>query len=589
MEGFGRAAENIGISEKPNHISIRQIWDMHAAGMQIFWQPALEIAEPVLPSGFEVFAKEKWTGAPVLAGKKTAGGAILWLATDPGPAGYERYPYLLQALEDVGLRMDSSATNLWAFFDSAYRIRADPDYLARGWRKAGISALQVAAWHNMNGDAAQDKYLESLIAACHRNAILVYAWLELPHVSDKFWDDHPEWREKTAAGQDAQLDWRKLMNLQNPACREQAAREINALLQRFDWDGVNLAELYFESLEGAANPARFTPMNDDVRREFAASNGFDPKALFEPQSAYALATHPELLRRFLAYRMELTARMQQEWLGILGEDRKTKPYLNFVVTQIDDRFDPRIHDSLGANVALSLPVVREHDGTMLVEDPATLWNMGPERYAKLASEYRKMTSVRERLAVDLNVVERYQDVYPTKKQTGVELFELVHQASSAFGQVALYVENSLERQDLELLPAAASAANVQRTALGELEVNTPSPVRVNSHATVELDGRAWPLQSPGSVLVPAGKHMLKEVAETPSITLADFNGEVRSAAVSGSEAQIAYISSGRAIAVPGTSVSLIEVDGASYWKAGNGAPPESVLLPAGQHVLTLHR
>jgi hypothetical protein len=587
IEGLGRAAEGLGISQKPNHISIRQISDVRAPGMQIFWQPALDVPEAVLPPGFEVFAKEKWTGAPVLAGKKTAAGAILWLATNPGPGGYERYPYLLQALQDVGLKIDSSATNLWAFFDSAYRIRADPDYLARRWRKAGISALHVAAWHNLNGDRAQDTYVESLIAACHRNAILVYAWLELPHVSDQFWDDHPELREKTAAGQDAQLDWRKLMNLQNPECREQAAREIHALLQRFDWDGVNLAELYFESLEGAANPARFTPMNDDVRREFAASNGFDPKALFEPHSASALETHPELLRAFLGYRMELAARMQREWLGIIGEDRKAKPYLNLVVTQIDDRFDPRMHDSLGANVALSLPVVRERDGTMLVEDPATLWNLGPERYRRLASEYQKLTSTRDRLAIDLNVVERYQDVYPTKKQTGVELFELVHQASFAFGRLALYIENSLERQDLELLPAAASTATVQRTAPGEVAVDTPSAVRVHLTGPVQLDGRLWPLQTSDSVLVPAGKHALKEVTDKPSITLEDFNGEVRSAMISGSEAQISYTSSGRAIAVPCRSLSLIEVDGASYWKAGDGTAPEYLLLPAGQHVVTL--
>ena len=52
---------------------------------------------------------------------------------------------------------------------------------------------------------------------------------------------------------------------------------------RFDWDGVNLAELYFESLEGHDNPARFTPMNDDVRAEFQADvAGFDPLELFKP-------------------------------------------------------------------------------------------------------------------------------------------------------------------------------------------------------------------------------------------------------------------------------------------------------------------
>jgi len=41
--------------------------------------------------------------------------------------------------------------------------------------------------------------------------------------SEKFWAGHPEWREQTASGQDAQLDWRKLMNLTDPECAATAA------------------------------------------------------------------------------------------------------------------------------------------------------------------------------------------------------------------------------------------------------------------------------------------------------------------------------------------------------------------------------
>ena len=142
-------------------------------------------------------------------------GAILWVAAPPGAHGYERLPYLPQALRDLGLEPPAESRRLWAFFDSSYRSRADAEYLARRWRKSGIAALQVAAWHYFEPDPQRDEYLNGLIRACHRNAILVYAWLELPHVSEKFWKDHPEWREKTAVLQDAELDWRKLMNLAN--------------------------------------------------------------------------------------------------------------------------------------------------------------------------------------------------------------------------------------------------------------------------------------------------------------------------------------------------------------------------------------
>lgn len=128
------------------------------------------------------------------------------------------------------------AGGLWAFFDSGYRARVDLDYFARRWRKAGIGALHVAAWHFYEPDSKGDAYLRRLIEACHREGILVYAWLELPHVSEEFWKDHPEWREKTAAQQDAALDWRKLMKLTNRDCFEAVGQGVRQLLERFDWD-----------------------------------------------------------------------------------------------------------------------------------------------------------------------------------------------------------------------------------------------------------------------------------------------------------------------------------------------------------------
>lgn len=588
LEGMSSAASSLGFSAKPASVSIRQICDTHAPKMQIFWEQPITVPEVSVPDDFQVFATEKWKQIPVLAGKRTTHGAILWIATPPGDSGFERYPYLLHALVDLGLSLPLGGTNLWAFFDSSYRIRADVDYLARRWRQSGVGILHVAAWHNVEPDPARDAYLKNLIEACHRNAILVYAWLELPHVSEKFWDDHPEWREKTAVGQDAQLDWRKLMNLQNPDCHREVAREIGALLNRFDWDGVNVAELYFESLEGASNPARFTPMNDDVRKSFEAAAGFDPKLLFDPASKYNAAKNPEALRKFLDFRAALASRMQADWLDVIDRQRASKPYLDVVLTHIDDRFEPGIRDALGADVARSLPLIQARNSTLLVEDPATLWNLGPDRYPKIAEKYRELTPHRDQIAVDINVVERYQDVYPTKKQTGIELFELVHEAAASFSRVALYFENSLERQDLALLPAAATTARITSQSSNELRLDAPEPTRVAWHGPAEMDGKLWPVESNQFVLAPTGKHTLTSSAIRPSVIISDFNGDIRSATVSGTEVQLSYDSRSRAVAMLGSPVSSIKIDGSPFWKATNSADRISVLLPAGQHVATFY-
>lgn len=592
LEGSSPGAQGFGIVEKSETVAVRQICDTHAVKMQIIWEQAAQVKAVTLPVGFQVFASERWKGMPVLAGKRTGSpgaGAVLWMATAPGPSGIERYPYLIQALVDLGLHLPAKTTNLWAFFDSSYRIRADSDYLAKRWRQAGIGELHVAAWHNMEPDQARDEYLKKLIEACHRNAILVYAWVELPHVSEKFWADHPAWREKTAIGQDAQLDWRKLMNLQNVDCRSAVEKDIGALLTRFDWDGVNMAELYFESLEGASNPARFTPMNDDVRQDFKRANGFDPKLLFDPASEYAMAKHPEALRKFLDYRAGLDSRMQKEWLGVIDNTRTEKPYLDIVLTHIDDRFEPGIRDALGADVARSLPMILARKSMLLVEDPATLWNLGPERYSKLAEQYHALTPERKQIAVDINVVERYQDVYPTKKQTGVELLELVHEAATSFARVALYFENSLEKQDLALLPAAAAAATVHETRAGVLLVNAQEPTRVSWQGAARMDGRLWPVESGHELLAPAGEHTFEASPVVPAVTIADFNGEVRSAVAEGDRSDLSYTSRSRAVAVVGSPISAVEVDGTPFWKGKPGESVSSFVLPSGQHLVTFYR
>lgn len=109
-----------------------------------------------------------------MAGCRRGEGGVLWIAAPPGPnGGYERFPYIPQALTSLGLEAPFHSRRLWAFFDSSYRLRADPEYLAKPWRAGGVAALHVAAWHFWERDAQRDEYLRRLMEACHRNAILV--------------------------------------------------------------------------------------------------------------------------------------------------------------------------------------------------------------------------------------------------------------------------------------------------------------------------------------------------------------------------------------------------------------------------------
>ncbi len=584
VEGQSAVASALGFRTTKDRVRVRSVEDLRQPQLRIIWEQALEMPVFEVPTEARVFARERFSKAPLLAGFERGAGGVLWVAAPPGEHGYERFPYLMHALVDLGCQPPFRSRRLWAFFDPAYRARVDLEYFARRWRTAGIAALHVAAWHYYDRDEERDRRLAELIAACHRHGILVYAWLELPHVSEKFWEAHAGWREKTATLQDAHLDWRRLMNLVNRDCFHAASAGMRQLLAGFDWDGVNLAELYFESLEGAANPSRFTPMNDDVRREFRAAHGFDPLDLFKPGGSDA-----NRLRQFLDYRASLARRIETEWIEELETVRRDKPDLDLVLTHVDDRFDTGMRDLIGADAAAALPLAEQHDVTFMVEDPATVWNLGPQRYPEIAKRYQPLTQRPHRLAIDINVVERYQDVYPTKQQTGVELFQLVRLASESFARVALYFENSILPQDWPHIASAGAAVSRVERSGGVLVIESPHGAGVRWKGAARVDGRLWPAADEETVWLPPGAHSIQSASEQPPVRLLDFNGELNSASVARNRLEFAYQSASRAIAILDQPPVRQEIDGAP-------APLDAIatdrgryviLLPRGQHLVSL--
>ena len=579
LEGESSLAGMFGFRPGAEHVRVASLLDAHRPHLPVIWEKPLELPVFVVPEEARVFARERWTGAPLIAGFRRGQGAVLWIAVSPGERGYERFPYLLAALCGLGLEPPFRSTGLWAFFDFAYRSRVDLEYFAARWRNAGIGALHVAGWHFYEPDAERDAYLTRLIELCHREGILVYAWLELPHVSDKFWSDHPEWREKTAILQDAHLDWRKLMNLANRQCFRAASAGIRNLLSRFDWDGVNLAELYFESLEGLDNPSRLTPMNDDVRAAFRARYGFDPVSIF---SAHADSASRKL---FLEFRRDLARRIQEEWLDVLESAREQTPHLDIVLTHVDDRFDPAIRDALGADAGRMLELLDRRAFTFLIEDPATVWDRGPDRYHQLWEAYRNLTSHPENLAIDLNVVERYQDVYPTKQPTGIELFQLVHQASGHFPRIAVYFESSLLAPDLTLLQSSAARVNRIVRAGSGITADASGAFGIPWEGAVKLDEQLWPATDGHIVWIPAGVHRLEAAPEFTSPRLLRLSGNLLGARVlSETSIEFSYRSQPRAIAIFDRMPRRIRIDG--RLRPASAAGPTALFLPPGRHLVT---
>ena len=171
---------------------------------------------------------------------------------------------------------------------------------------------------------------------------------------------------------------------------------------------------------------------------------------------------------------------------------------------MDDRFDNGMKDSIGADVASVLPLLDTHNFSFLIEDPATVWNLGPQRYPEIAQRYRPLTAHTDKLAIDINIVDRYQDVYPTKQQTGTELFELVHLASTAFSRVALYFENSILKPDMSLLASSSAVVTKYSQNKRRTTIDSATGVQLDwNFGGALVDGKPWPVVSATEVRLPA--------------------------------------------------------------------------------------
>jgi hypothetical protein len=242
-----------------------------------------------------------------------------------------------------------------------------------------------------------------------------------------------------------------------------------------------------------------------------------------------------------------------------------------------------MRDKIGADTSKTLPLLADHDFTFLVEDPATIWHLGPQRYPQIAARYEALTARTDKLAIDINVVERYQDVYPTKQQTGSELFALLNVASAAFPRVAVYFENSILAPDLPLLSSAAASVQRAERAGEKLVVSSREGVGASWDGPALVDGRPWPVASDTAVWLPPGSHSIQPAAVKPVFRLIDLNAELHSATAIAGGIEFAYQSSARAFAAFETPPARFEIDGVEAHPVMSG---NVVMLPRGQHVVT---
>jgi len=588
----------LGFVWQGRQITLETVTDDLYPEMQVRWRPEVRLERFEEPDGVRELMTDSESDQMLAFSGEHGAGRYVYLAApldDHTTDGTSHYPYFPRYItETFGVNTALRSPRIEAYFDPSYRPAADWDRLAVQWRKSGIRTVYAGAW--IFTSQWSFRYGD-FIKACHRNGVAVYAWFWFPQVSLKFWNDHPEWREKTPSGDDGKVVWRYLMNFENPACFRAAMDWMKALLNQYEWDGVNISELNFDyNFKDPFDPKHFVPMNANVRADFHKRAGFDPIQLFQPTSQRYYKYDRASFDKFMRYRENLVMDMHRNVLTELEPLRRAKNF-EVIVSTIDSLHSKTVRPGTGLDSRRLVALMKDFDFTLQVQDPSEFWMKPPDRYRRFAETYKKLVKDPSRFMFDVNVVAT-RDInatyLPTFTATGTELVRTVVAAASPSGRVAVYSENTVPVQDWTLLRMALTTSSTLTGGGGDWKVAGPEPVLLTPAEDRDyyMDGRLWPAVSADGVLAPPGRHGLSTIRPwyhfldpgTMPARLMSISGDLLDARVMPTGLIFRYTSPGRAVAVFNERPRDILVDGRHvHVPLEPGGATWTAMLPAGEH------
>jgi len=510
-------AEDLGINFSKSEIRVEKIRDQLFPEELLSWGTFETVHRIDVQENDEIVCTNAISDAPIAVARKYGNGKFISISARFDPVtdgGYARFPYLVDWIKNYfGLYPTLRRDYLELYFDPGLRRTTSIETLVKQWASRGVRVIHVAGWHEY------PKFMydyDRLIRLCHAYGIAVYVWIEPPQVSQRFYNEHPQWREKNYKGEDIRPDWRYPLALTDTACLHAASDWFYSFFTSHDWDGVNIAELYFGGDGAPANPQLLTPFDASAREIFRKKFGFDPVQLFQTNSLHYYKTSPQDWQTFVDFRASLVTDLTSHFLTIATDAFKNRPGTQIILTILDQKTFPDLRTTIGVDVDQILQLRKKYDFALQVEDPQSNWNRDPRRYIGIGTTYKHLLGAdSSALMIDLNIYSlrdsNYVGVFPSKTPTGTESYLLVNSVAKVAPRMTIYDEATVLPQDLADFPYAIAPQATMEVADGGYEIDAPysTSIRLSVDAKcIQVDGTTVFPYQPGYFAIPAGEHIV---------------------------------------------------------------------------------
>jgi uncharacterized protein YdaL len=557
--GISPLGDEIGIHNTGDSTTVKEVQDIVYSDVQITWCSSVEAPICEFPGEAVFLYQDMQTDTPLVIGSPHGNGKYIYSTVpldEDTVHGGSRFPYFLshvfRYLEFYPLLRGAGFD---IYFNPAERHEdiAIED-LIKHWRRSGVRAIYVAAWQ-VFPEWTYD--YERLIHLAHSNAMLVYAWFELPYVNEKFWLEHPEWREINALGNEAIVDWRKPMALGDPKCMESVVTQMGAFLQQFDWDGVVINRAGWESEEGPDDPQSYTPFHPTVRERFQKESGIDPLSLFDKDSPLYWKLNPQAMAQFEQFRHTLGMEWMHRLLVLLREMEQEKKYWEVLLThQYDRKYNGIYLQDMGA--------LKARYGTLL-------------QVAKLEhKDWNTIPHFCDGVQVEIAAQKEGQSFLPgapTSYPTGIDLYRMLGESIYKYRCFSLYTESSLYEVDMQMLPFIAASSNWEQWTgkewIVEMRHSSDAVFSNLKDHTLLVDDSVSGTFYRNRIALPVGQHKLSSLNKhkhsrgvfESSTRIIDFSGNLLDVEVQSRGIEVNYRTKRRAVLVVSEEPLAAYVDG----------------------------
>jgi uncharacterized protein YdaL len=509
LEGPSPLARQVGIRVTDSAAVVSPVKDEYYPIVAVHWPPE-SLAYRFEADVEYVTQYSDAANQPIAASGEYGDGMYLFFASAfADPSGNEgRFPFFLDIIErlfDLCPVVRSPLLEVW--FDPGMREDVAIEELVNLWKKNGVATVHIAAWHEYATESFDYRYLLNLL---HRNGMAGYAWFCLPHITEKFWIQHPGWREVTAQGTPAQVGWRSLMNLTNDTCRAGAWNAVKRLLMQADWDGVNLDGAMFEG-QHPDSLAAITPMHPSFRALYQRELGYDPLLLFRPGTAYSATQYPQRWQEFGDFRDSLALSITAECISFLKRQKTLlKPGAEIILTRT--WLDPKLSPT-SSPYESKLWKLADTDSALHIQvRPSSTLKMDAAAMTAFISSVKSAYPRWQPLIVlNLDSVQPANGL--TDQLCGSQLLSVLAQVSRHRGRCTFQTEDNLFDVDFKMLAYAAAAPIPVHISpdIWQVTCDRAAFLELNDkkNPAVLIDDDLWPAYTKGRLLLPQGTHSIR--------------------------------------------------------------------------------